>query len=138
MFRKFVRSKNKSLISKTAYKKARNELTHITQKAKKSHYNNLFRMSYGDPKSLWRNIEKVIQFKKKTSSNIQFLEDGNGHRISNSDKMCDYFNDFFINIGKNLSDNITESSGINSATQFLSSNLNSLFFAPLLLLKLKT
>ena len=136
LFRKFLRSKTKN--NRIAYKKARNEVTHLTQLNKKSYYSNLFRSSHSDPKSLWKNIDNVIQFKNKTSSSIQFFEDNNGHRISDPEKMTNYINDFFVNIGKSLSDAIPTNSGNTHATHFLTSKLNSIFLQPITSFEIKS
>ena len=99
-FRKYIRSKTES--SHMNYKRIRNKLTHITKTAKQTYYSNLFSSSYSNPRSLWKNIEKVIQFKNHQTNTIKFLEDADKNRTSDPRMMSNLFNDFFVKVGSNL------------------------------------
>ena len=51
--------------------------------------------------------------------------------------MCDYINDYFVDVGKNVSHSIPTSSKNKSATHLISSNPNSLFLRPITLFEMK-
>ena len=52
--------------------------------------------------------------------------------------MTNYINDFFVNIGKSLSDAIPTNSGNTHATHFLTSKLNSIFLQPITSFEIKS
>ena len=134
LFRKLLRSKTDTY--RSAYNKARNKLTRTIRSAKRSFYSNLFQDSYSDPKSLWKNIENVIEFKLKKPHNIKVLEDQNGSRITDSTLMCDHVNDFFVNVGRHLSDSIVTTHHMDPC-YLISNNPKSLFLRPVTLSEVK-
>ena len=52
--------KAKTPQSEKNYKKIRNKLNHMIDKAKKMYYCNLFKTAQLDSKTLWKNIDKII------------------------------------------------------------------------------
>ena len=88
------------------YKKYRNKVTHSIKEKKHHYQSNLFKKSYNNPKSLWKNINYIINYKSKNSNKIHHLIDSSGDILSKPQDISNTFNNFFINVGKNLSKSI--------------------------------
>ena len=127
LFKRFIKLKTEE--SKLLYKIARNKLTHSLDISKKAYYTNLFSNSSSDPKMLWKNIEKIIKFKKPKSNQINLIET-KGEIITNPSKIADTFNNYFVTVGSNLSKSFSHSC-VSNPTALINTNKNSIFLRPI-------
>ena len=101
LFRKWIKLRNVN--SHRKYVAARNNVTHLIKRYKLIYYNNIFNST--NSKLLWKNINRLVNYKKSRSHTIQSIQDDkkitrNPQSISNA------FNNFFVNIGENLARSI--------------------------------
>ena len=86
------------------YKTYRNKLNTLLAKAERQHYFELFDINRHNLVKTWSMIKELIN--KKKSSNIQTSFMINNKYVADKRKICESFNDFFINIGSKLSADI--------------------------------
>lgn len=114
---------------KNKYKTYRNVLSKLLKSAKKHYYTNKIRMSFGNTNKTWAVINELLN--KTPQKIVPTLLKSNTHNtlpVTDKFEIAEKFNDFFINIGPNLSSNITSNTHF---TQYLKGNyLNSFFFRP--------
>ncbi len=134
-FRRYIRLKSES--SNKMYKRVRNRLTHMIRSAKQTYFSNLFSSSHSDPRSMWKNIEKIIQFKNQRKSTVKFLEDANKNQVSDPYIMSNLFNDFFVEVGPNLAKSLPNIGSNLEPMYFLNNHTNSLFLKPVSSLEIK-
>ena len=91
--------------TKTNLRTYNNILRKSIRSAKTIYYNSCFQKFRCDIKNTWSTINSVLNRKKKNTTSPQYIK--NGYEI-HKDKtdISNQFNDYFINIGKNLSDKI--------------------------------
>ena len=128
-FKRYLRHKSDS--TKLEYIRIRNKVTHKIKSSKKAYYNKLFSSSYSNSKSLWKNIEKVIQFKNHKTSDIKFIEDLDNSYITEPRAISNHFNKFFAKIGPELAKSLHYSNQNISPTHLLKNNVKSLFLKPI-------
>ena len=87
-------------------------------------------MSQLDSKKLWKNIDKIIKFKKPKINTINRIEN-NDEIITDPKLISENFNDFFVNIGVNLSNLIPNSSSSPKPEYLININKDSLFLLPI-------
>ena len=92
--------KNRSKVNWENYRKQRN---HVNKVKKKSIQNYFFERCVGGPKSsdFWPTIKPFLS-KKGSSSNNHITLSENGEIINDPAKVSEVFNDFFINVAKNI------------------------------------
>ena len=78
----------------------------IIDMAKKNYFEDEYLASKGDPKRFWRNINSIIPNSKSKTSHINLINE-NKEDID-PDKVSDYINTFFTNIGPNLASKYSE------------------------------
>ena len=98
------RSKNKYLKNRTVdnwerYQQLRNKCVKLTKKVKTDYFKNINIQSIIDNKKIWKTVKPNFSNKIKTE-NIILLDDGK--IISENTKIAEVFNDYFINIVKDL------------------------------------
>ena len=87
-------------------KKIRNSTGKLIDMAKKNYFEDEYLASKGDPKRFWRNINSIIPNSKSKPSHINLINE-NKEDID-PDKVSDYINTFFTNIGPNLASKYSE------------------------------
>ena len=87
------------------YKKFTNILKDVVNKAKESYDKKLIESSMNNIKSMWNVINQKIGKNSKKENNINYIIENN-KKISDSTEIAEYFNKYFCNIGKKLSDKI--------------------------------
>ena len=92
-------TKSKTVENWEKYRKIRNECVKITKKAKKDYFQNINIKSVNDNKKFWKTIKPNFSNKNKTQK-IILVE--NGEILSENVKIAEVFNDYFINIVKDL------------------------------------
>ena len=82
-------------------KRIRNMCTNRLRKAKADYVKSNLHNNQNNPKKFWKNIQDIFPQKSKSNKNI-ILTDTDTDQTIDSDKVADYINDFFTNIGPNL------------------------------------
>ena len=126
LYQKYIKCKTPK--TKLIYIKNRNNLNHMIKKAKQLYYRNLFKNS--DIKSTWKNINKVIHFKKSKEVYPNFIEDGLGNKSTSLKDMSNMFNKYFVNVGREVANSIQEPVDLNKATALIKRNPNSIYLRP--------
>eukprot|EP00794_Sanderia_malayensis_P021030 gene21030-23083_t len=85
------------------YKKLRNKVNNKKNQEKKSHFNELIQNSKDDPKQMWKNLKELVPNKITEQSQIKRLEI-NGNDETDSLKIAEHFNHYFVNIASKLAD----------------------------------
>ena len=108
LIRKKDKLYKKWLILKTdsshkSYTSSRNKVTRAIKNAKKIYHSKLFEKIGGNTKLIWKNVNKLVNYKgNHKSTQTQSIQDNSGNIIHNQQLISNNFNDFFINIGENL------------------------------------
>ena len=102
------------------FKFARNSHNKLVKSAIQQYYRSEIEKNHGDMKGTWKIINKIIHNSNKTSK-IPEIHDKDGEKIENRD-IPTAFNNYFIDLGYNLSKNIrlcsrTPETYINELTQ---------------------
>ena len=100
----YKRFKN-GIITYETLKIYKNELKKKMKKAKQNYFRNKYRNCQGDSGSTWKITNNILG--KKNTTNIPSIIKHNDNFISDHNTMCKIFNNFFVNLGANLANNIT-------------------------------
>ena len=87
-------------MNRLVYKKQRNYCVSLMHQGKKQYYGSLNVNHITDNKNFWRVVKPNFS-NKILGTNRVILRDG-GKIISDTEKVADTFNKFFVNIGKTL------------------------------------
>eukprot|EP00794_Sanderia_malayensis_P002897 gene2897-3348_t len=85
------------------YRKLRNKVNNKKNQEKKSHFNELIENSKDDPKQMWKNLKELVPNKITKQSQIKRLEI-NGNDETDSLKIAEHFNHYFVNIASKLAE----------------------------------
>ena len=109
------------------FTKYNNSLRTILRSAKQAYFSQQFEKEKNNIRNTWKVINSVL--KNNTSSHISSIN-VNGHSINNPLLIAEHYNDFFVNIGPNLSYQIPN---CNSHFQdfIVNSNPHSMFLNPI-------
>ena len=115
------------------YKTYCNKLTHVKEQAKRKYYQGLVLASKHNMKFLWKTINDIAKYKKKTISLITELTCDTGEKITSSKEMANMLNNYFSEIGQKLAANIklTNSANICSSTSFITQRCTSFYLQPI-------
>ena len=113
------------------YKKYRNTLTSVVRTAKKSYYGKLFEKDKNNSKKTWDHINDLLDGRKSAHKEfkidkIEYELDGKQNEMTLSEDIANALNDFYVNIGKRLANNIQESNV--NYTEYLNEHKNNTFF----------
>ncbi len=115
--------KNQSTINKNKYNAYRNKLTHIIRKSKCAYFTEQLRTAQGDTKKTWSVLNNVLG-RERIPLVLPDYETRPGVELSNQ------FNNFFVSIGENLANKISQPPGT-SYNQYLTGDYpNSFFLTP--------
>ena len=92
-----------------AYKALRNKINKDIIRAKRNHYVKSIENNKGNPKLMWKHINCLLD-KKRKSTSVDFIKTDAGD-VSDNQKISELFNEYFLNIGPILSDQITDPNG---------------------------
>lgn len=121
LYRLFLRSRTKD--AEVRYKKYKNKLVGIIRRQKKDYYTTLLDKNKNSTKDTWSIINSVMQKGKiKTKFPNKFTK--NNDDICNKTEIVDEFNDYFVNIGPILSQQILDG---NTNDGTVPDNVNSVF-----------
>ena len=106
------------------YKKYRNLLTRLQDKAKTNYYMHSFNVNKNDSTNTWKLINEIINQKStsKFPSNIRHYNTS----ISCQKSICDILNNHFVNVGPNLANSIP--SYANSYSDYLCNRISNSIF----------
>ena len=93
-------------VKKENYKNYIKILNRIINRAKEDHERKQIQTNMNNQKNLWRIINNKLGTNSKRNNNINFIMDNNNKIITDSKEIADHINNFFCNVGKQLSDNI--------------------------------
>ncbi len=121
-----------SKVSWEDYKKYRNKLTHTIENSKRIHFSYKVKASKSNPKKLWQTLNSIINLKGKRNANhVNSLNDGDAV-IDKPIDISNHLNNFFTNVGMNLSKEIGSPSKncIITPTSHISKCSSSFFLSP--------
>ena len=104
-FKKFIKTNNHTFYDN--YKLYRNKINHLIRKSKSNYFKSYFERFRENSKKIWTGVNKILNKTFSTTQNIVLNQ--NGKIISNQKNVADEFNNFFINVGQNLSKKIKKS-----------------------------
>ena len=120
----------KENVAKTNYKSYRSKLKKLIQQAELNYFNNKFNNASGNIRKAWSVINS-IRCKSKNNKLPNFI-DTNGVIVTNRREICTKFNEYFVNVARNL--NIDKYSNLDAPDfkQYLHNSVaNSLFLSPI-------
>ena len=88
------------------YKKFRNRVVVKLTHSKTNYFNNFFQTNNNNMKLLWSGIKTIISNKNSNVNVINKLKDASGNITSESNVIANTFNDFFVSVGKNVTQKI--------------------------------
>ena len=104
MYRNLLTSKDPYLA--IIYKRFRNKVNKMREKAEKEHYNKLLAENKFNMKKTWQILKEIINKNSKSSISSRFLV--NNQIIINKQTIADGFNSFYVNVGPTLAKNIPQ------------------------------
>ena len=113
------------------YKKFRNLVTNEIRKAKHTYFKNKLNSSSGDTKNTWKVINQILKPNNEIDKNKvnSFINPSDQQEKITDDKMiCEMFNNYYVNAGKNLSNNIIDNNI--PATDYLDSRVSETLIFP--------
>ena len=113
LYKKYLMTKNDYYKSK--FKHYRNKLNHLQRISKRTYYENYFAKNNQNIKNIWKGIKQLITLKPRCN-NIPTKIIKDNHEITNTRDICQAFNDYFSNVGKNLADTIPTTNTTPSST----------------------
>ena len=131
LYKKFVKLKDikAKSIAETKYKTYRNLLSKIIKNTKQDFWLKRFHEAKYDVKSTWRKInEKLNKTKKSHNFPETFLK--NGTAVNRSKNIANAFNNYFVNVGPNLANNIKNINATSAESYLNKQNINSIFLRP--------
>ena len=119
-------------LSKDVYSRFRNYVNSQIRNAKKDYYKKLFDKFQKDTKATWKTINNILKPNHTTKSKLIKKIMYNNENLTENLDIANAFNDFFCNIGKEITKNITiENNNIDHVTYLNEINVvNSFFFKP--------
>ena len=89
----------RGLISRTRFNVYKNTLAWLIEKMRKNYYHDKFKYFMGNQRETWKNINKILNRKKKQIIN-EIVNDDEEKLTGN--RTVTYFNDYFCNVASNL------------------------------------
>ena len=80
------------------FKRLRNKVNNTKFVEKRNYYSETLNETKGNPKQMWRKLKELVPTKNKMSSDIQKIKIQD-KEVTDSRKIADLLNDYFINIG---------------------------------------
>ena len=108
----------------------KNKLTTILRKCEKNYNTKLLELNKGNLKETWKLLNSIINTKKKTMQVGNEFEN-KGESVTGDEHIANGFNNYFVNVGPSLADNIPDTD--TQFSQYLSASTNvknSLFLNP--------
>ena len=120
---------NKSENNLLIYKKFRNRVANELKAARKKYFQNYFEENGKNMKKIWTGIKRILSSKNSIFSRIYKIKDKNGKLTSDAAEMSIILNEFFINVGNDISKSIQHNP--KSPTEYLTNrNSDSIVLSP--------
>ena len=103
IYKKYL--KTKSAYYHAKFKLYRNKINHLLKLSKRQYYNDYFNVNISDSRRIWKGIRRLVILKPQTLSKPTKLILNNSE-ICDSKSIANAFNNYFANIGNNLTCNI--------------------------------
>ena len=91
----------------TTYKQKRNLIITLLRQSKASYFASFFEENKNDAKKTWEGIRDIVNISKKNRTSPSKLVFQN-NVFTETDKMAEAYNNFFVNIGKTVEDKIPQ------------------------------
>ena len=128
LYRKFL--KLRTMEAENKYKVYKNKLTSIMRQSKKEYYHKLLEQNKNNTQGIWKVLNNII---KKGGARVEmpnyFVKDNN-MTVNKTIDIANEFNDFFVNVGNNLANEIVELKNGTETMKIgdtMQSNLHSIF-----------
>jgi hypothetical protein len=89
-------------------KKIKNKLGNLLRQAEKRYYKDLLDKNKSNLSRMWQTLNQVINRKKKIRENTTFKH--SNREISSEADISNHFNQYFLNVAKNLNSNVPSNS----------------------------
>ena len=123
LYKIFLKTKSNIVLNKLKY--YRNKLNHLIKLSKRNYYNNYFSINKNNTKKTWQGITQIITTKpQRIQSPSKITVDG--VEITDTNRISNEFNAFFVNIGSSLANSIPQND-INPM-EFLPPKLSKCFY----------
>lgn len=109
MQQKFERDPHNSIL-KITYTRFRNFCSNLIKKLKRTYHREIINKTVNNPRKFWNTINKIAQYKAPKTNSVALLN----LKTEPLDSV-NYINDFFVNIGADLADVITNQAGRRSS-----------------------
>ena len=120
----------KEKAAKTNYKSYRSKLKKLIQQAELNYFKNKFSNASGNIRKAWSVINS-IRCKSKNNKLFNFI-DTNGVIVTNRREICTKFNEYFVNVARNLNiDKYSNLDALDFKHYLRNSVKNSLFLSPI-------
>ena len=116
------------------HKSYRNKLTSILRKGEKQYYNQLLIEQKGNVKNIWKILNTIIRKPKNSYNYLDAFVD-KGNFITNKNEMVNKFNEYFVNVGIELANNIAPTNQHVSVHDYLITRTKTVYFLILFLSK---
>ena len=103
LFKKY--KQNPTKINENRYVIYRNKLNALLKKVEKDYYKNKLNSLTGNLRDTWKLLNEILN-KNKTSHLIEKFSSNDGLIVSDPKAIVEHFNDFFVNIGDRLANDI--------------------------------
>ena len=110
------------------FKNYRNKLTHTIENSKRLYFQQQIKYTKSNTRKLWKTVNEIVNLKKSKSKNNINIMDSCGKIIKDPKLVSEMVNQYFVSVGENLSQKITQPT--NSQITHLSgikTNNNSMF-----------
>lgn len=126
LYKEFL--KHRTIEMENKYKKYKNKLINIMRICKKDYYNTMIDNNKNNIKGLWKVLNNIIRNEKSKGYPQYFMN--NDKTIDNMNEVVNGFNDFFVNVGPKLAEEISKpqpEEGKENVEDYLVSNSSSMF-----------
>ncbi len=125
LYREFIRLRTKEAEMK--YKIYKNKLTHIIRTSKKNYYCRMLNDNKNNIKAIWGLLNSIIRNSSKQIDYPEYFIDKDNVTYNKND-VADNFNKFFVNVGSNLAEKISDPGAVEKNMDILiERNPNSMF-----------
>ena len=126
LYKQFLKTRTKEAENK--YKKYKNKLTSIMRINKKDYYNKQLQQNKSNTQGTWNILNSLIKKGLKKSEYPDHFNTENKPNISTLQEIVNEFNDYFINVGSNLANEIVDPPNKDGVDEnIIDSNSNTIF-----------
>ena len=119
----------RSVSTETRYKTCKNKLSRILKRAKKNYYSNLLANQKNNIAGTWKTLKNILGRTRHMPHYPDHFND-NWAAITNKECIANMFNNFFVNVGPELSQKITAPANVSIYDYMGNRNAHSIFLTP--------